>query len=253
MCADKQRILEEIRQRAEENDGVPLGWMKFKRVTGMRLFEWYGKYWLRWGDATAEAGLKPNTMSQPYSLECLFESLVKCIRELGRYPVVADLLFRSRNEPGFPSPTAYKRLGNRPDIIRKLVDYCSTRPKEDEHSGYDDVLQICKPLLEEIAVEPKKVDPSKPESKPKVRWGYVYLFESVGLYKIGYSYNVIRRGQELSWLLPNKGVLIHAIRTDDPRGIEDYWHSRFAGKRAHAEWFRLSDSDVATFSAWKGM
>lgn len=259
MCTDKQRILDEIRKRADENGGVPMGWKKFSRVTGMRLFEWYGKYWKRWSEATAAAGLTPNTKTQRISDEHLFESLVSCIRELGRYPVVAELLIRGRNQPGFPSTTAFKnRFGNRPDIIRKLIDYCQSRP-EDVRASYDDVLQICQPLLKELDEQPKKrrkpnarkPGPKKKERKP--RHGYVYLFESAGLFKIGCSYDVLRRGRDLSWLLPDRGSLVHVIRTEDPHGIEAYWHSRFAGKRMHSEWFRLSPEDVHAFQKWREM
>ncbi len=259
MVWKKQEILDEIRRRAEENGGVPLGWTRFKRVTGMRLFAWYGKYWRRWSEATAAAGLTPNTMSRKYSDEQLFESLVVCIRALGRYPVPADLLIRRQNDTGFPSLTAFRRLGNRPEIIRKLVDYCSTKhaKKEDAcaSSSYDDVLTICVPLLEELAAQPKprKRNGRKPGNKPKPRSGFVYLFESAGLYKIGFSYDVLRRGRELSWLLPEKGKLVHVIRTNDPRGIEAYWHGRFQGKRAHAEWFHLNERDVEAFKSLRTM
>lgn len=66
-------------------------------------------------------------------------------------------------------------------------------------------------------------------------------------YKIGRSNSTGRRAYELAVQLPEKLSLVHAIETDDPVGIERYWHERFATKRANGEWFALTKADVAAF------
>ena len=70
-------------------------------------------------------------------------------------------------------------------------------------------------------------------------------------YKIGHTNSVGRRGSELAIKIPIPPSTIHTIETDDPVGVESYWHKRFAEKRGEGEWFELSLDDIGAFKRWK--
>ncbi len=77
--------------------------------------------------------------------------------------------------------------------------------------------------------------------------------ESGRFFKIGRSNAVGRREYELAIQLPEKVTRVHSMKTDDPVGIEDYWHRRFADRRKNGEWFELTAQDVAAFKRRKFM
>ena len=83
--------------------------------------------------------------------------------------------------------------------------------------------------------------------------GYVYLIKSGRHHKVGRTNSVGRRERELEIQLPEKAATVHVIKTDDPVGIEGYWHQRFADRRRNGEWFELSREDVAAFKRRKFM
>ena len=82
--------------------------------------------------------------------------------------------------------------------------------------------------------------------------GYVYLLRSGRRYKIGKSTDPSRRFREVRLELPDETNQVHTIPTDDPSGIESYWHQRFAEKRIrNTEFFSLTAEDVRAFKRRK--
>lgn len=79
--------------------------------------------------------------------------------------------------------------------------------------------------------------------------GCVYLVRSGQHFKIGRTNALETRMRALARQLPEKLIVIHHIKTDDPSGIETYWHRRFAKQRQNGEWFALSPDDVEVFTA----
>ena len=70
-------------------------------------------------------------------------------------------------------------------------------------------------------------------------------------HKIGRSSCAEKRAFELRILLPEKLELIHKVKTDDPVGIERYWHERFKDKHKNGEWFDLSADEVKALKEGK--
>lgn len=238
---DKQHILHEIKRTAETNGGMPLGRLRFFRETGIKESDWKGKYWARWNDAVTEAGLEPNKKTGAYEEGLLIERFVSLMRELGRFPVVAEIRMKVRTDPSFPNDKTFGRFGSKSEFAAKILDYCRTR------SGYDDVTILCT----SIAHRPNAKEGDAHGSQTVI--GYVYLMKSGKFYKLGRSNATGRREYELGIQLPEKLKTVHVIGTDDPAGIEGYWHKRFEEKRKNGEWFDLDTADVAAFKRRKFM
>lgn len=232
---DKAGILDEIRRCSAANSGVAPGRARFEQETGITERDWSGKHWARWGDAIREAGFEPNTLNQPYTEDHLLTKLAELTRDLGRFPTAAERRLRRREDPSFPSPNTFARFGRNADVAARLALYCDGRPE------WDEVRAICEAVAAHVAAEINDA----PGGGSMV--GVVYLMRSGRHYKIGRSNSVGRRAYELAIQLPERLELVHAIETDDPVGIERYWHDRFADRRANGEWFNLTKPDVAAF------
>lgn len=203
------------------------------------------KYWARFGEAQREAGFAANEKNQPYDENILLRQLATLARELRRFPTFADLRVKEHADPAFPNSKTFQlRLGAKADLVQKVLRYCET------HSEYADVLQWCPTEAHQTA----PFDDIGDAAVGKTKDGFVYLMKSGRFYKIGKTNHVGRRERELAIQLPEQVRTIHEIKTDDPEGIEVYWHNRFASKRQRdTEWFALKNEDVAAFRRRKFM
>jgi hypothetical protein len=238
----KDEILDEIRRIAAQDGGRPPGSQRVESLTGLRKVDWYPKCWLRWSDALRDAGFEANKFGSRFDPGLLLAKYIELTRELGRFPIEGDLEIKRYADKSFPSRSAFKGLGGKQDRIAAVLKYCQS------HKGYDDVAVLCAG-----ASMPQSSD-SEEVAATACSVEYVYMLKhgSRNEYKIGKTINPIRREGEIAIELPERIRPIHVIKTDDPTGIEDYWHRRFAreGKSLNGEWFKLSATDVRAFKRW---
>lgn len=227
-------LLAEIRRTAEANGGIPLGKRRFQSETGIAEHDVL-RYWPRWGDAVSEAGYARNLLQDAYDDEHLLGLLADETRRLGRFPVAAELRVRHTEDPTFPDAKTFQNRWHRGEQVAQLVGFCAERPE------YADVLAVVEPLM----ITRQTAAPSPRVAAVTI--GEVYLLRVGRHYKIGRTNSFGRREYELAIQLPERATTVHVIKTDDPVGIEDYWHRRFAAKRANGEWFALTSDDVAAF------
>lgn len=234
---EKTHIIEQIQRTAAANGGIAPGWRKLAAVTGINYSDWCGVHWARWNDALGEAGFAPNRLTQAYEESELLGLYAGYTSELGQLPTGTDLRLKTKRDPHFPNDRTFDRLGSKLEIVAKLISYCRDKPELTE------VASLASKYFSSHQTQEKEVS-----SNSDRVCGYVYMIRYGRKYKIGFTNSPIRRFREVSIELPDETIQIHTIATDDPNGIEEYWHKRFAAKRIRkSEWFELSGDDVRAF------
>ncbi|MDP1913816.1 GIY-YIG nuclease family protein [Brevundimonas sp.] len=228
-------VLEEIK-RIAARDGETPGIQSFARETGITKSRIVGVLWAKWGDALTEAGLAPNGLQSRLDDDHVLNALAVAFQQAGRVLSSNELRFHAGKTDGFPShSTLDNRFTGRAGMLDRLAEYARDRAE------FADVLAM-------LADRPVAVAKAK---VPSAGDGSVYLIKFGPHYKIGRSNDGLRRAREIKTLLPEDGEIIHFITTDDPVGIEAYWHNRFKDLRLRGEWFKLTISDVAAFKRRK--
>lgn len=230
----RDQILSEIKRLASANGGQPPGSRAFERETGIREADWRGVHWARWGDALIEAGFAPNAFQGKFDANLIFEKYIKAARHFGHLPTFAELKMYRLAHSDFPhEATIHTSFGSKSDLLSNLRTWVRDKP------NFQDIATMFGPEVEE-----EKTPRSSKE-------GLVYLIKAGAHYKVGRSDELERRVKEIRIALPEAATLVHSIRTDDPPGIEAYWHRRFADRRANGEWFKLTNADVLAFKRRK--
>lgn len=235
----KQEIIDEIRRTTRSNGGKPLGASRFERETGIKSYDW-AKFWARFGDALQDAGFARNELKGAYSDEFLIEKIITLARKLNKFPTYREITVERTNDPRLPDKTVFGRLGTKVQLAKRVSELCAGR------TDYEDILNLCLPLLDGDGEHAEN-----PSSRGGETIGEVYLFKHGRHYKIGKTSDAVRRGSELRVQLPERLNLVHSIKTDDPSGVEAYWHRRFESKRMNGEWFNLDPSDLKAFKRWR--
>lgn len=239
MPVQRSEILAHI-QRIAKTDGTPPGRQRFEAVTGIKRHEWYGLFWARWSDALQEAGLSANALQGEFDKAQILEAYLRLLEALGRVPTEGDIRIAKRSDDSFPShSTLANHLGLKRARLTAALDYASSRPNSAKAVA---ILQLAVDDLPPEAEAPEEFDAVAPFAT-----GFVYLIKSGKYYKIGKTKSIDRRQYEIGLHLAEGLQPIHSIETDDPSGIEAYWHNRFKEKRMNGEWFNLNASDVRAF------
>lgn len=231
----REKLLGEIQRLTKENGGIPPGAKSFVQLTGIRQNTWRGVFWARWSDAVREAGLTANVANPKLEDDHLLRKLAEAFRHFGKAPTYLELRLYRRTHPDFPHRSMQNRFRSTANMHSRLLEWAEA------DGTYPDIVAA----LKQHSAEPEQDTKSGAD-------GFVYLIQWGQNFKIGRGDQLERRVKQVLTGLPDSGKLIHAIRTDDPPGIEAYWHRRFAAKRAdNGEWFKLTRTDIAAFKRRK--
>ncbi|MEH2489546.1 GIY-YIG nuclease family protein [Bradyrhizobium sp. AZCC 2230] len=182
---------------------------------------------------TNEAGFAPNQWQGKSETNIILQRYIEAARHYGHLPTASELAPHRKTNADFPSTKAiFKHFGSKNDLLSNLRTWVEDKPDLHDIAGM-------------LGIETEKAVGRAAHE------GLVYLIRSGAHYKIGRSDEIERRVKEIRVVQPEAASLVHAIRTDDPSGIEAYWHRRFSDRRANGEWFKLTAADVAAFKRRK--
>jgi len=227
-----ESVIKTYKTLVSERGGAPIGERVFIRETGISRYHWMGGYWRSWSAFQEAAGYSPNDQTQKIPDEVVLRHFAELALERGEAPTEADLNIKRKQDPSFPGKMVFRRWGSRDALLDAVAEFCEGK---EEFAPVLELLQQGSSNRLDLRLDALRVN------------GFVYLLRSGKNYKIGRTNAAGRRLRELAIQLPQKPDTVHVIETDDPEGIEQYWHRRFAEKRQGGEWFALTADDVRAF------
>jgi hypothetical protein len=238
----RNEIITSIQRLAKDAGGVPPGQKKFATETGIKDHIWRAKIWLNWTDALAEAGFGPLKWIEAISDETLLLKASKLAKRLGHFPSQAELKFECANNSDFPSINAIKRRWSMSEFADATLKFAELN-NDLELASYAQKYLTEKPT--------NKVTAGTIEQKSAK--GHVYMQKVGDKFRIGQTNSIVGRYRQVQMETPTRVEYVHTILTDDPLGVEAYWHKRFQALKLpiNGDWFALKPSDIAAFKRWK--
>ncbi len=220
----KDEVPSEIRRVAQERDGQR-GLTSFLKAAGIPKTQILTDAW----PATTD-------YSRHRTGENLvLEAVARLIQRLKKWPTENELSLERQRDRSFPSLNVVRRLRKSGQLPRMLVAYCANRPE------LGDAVKIAA-HQDTFAARGVAATGHVPAR------GHVYMIRAGRYYKIDHTVPPRHRHREVRSDLVEAKNLVHAIETDDPRGIAAYWRRRFESKQVdNTGLFALDESDVAAF------
>jgi hypothetical protein len=191
----RERILAEIKRIAKANGGVAPGKGVFEKETGIRKYDWSGKYWARWSDAVADAGLVAQDYKQKQDTTLFYPKLAEAVRHYGKAPTTAELNLYRKIQPNCPWDNTLRRhFGSINEAYGSLREWAKVNIK------YQDIVAM---ISEIVIPENESIRPTKE--------GHVYLIKSGAFYKIGRGDELEKRVKQIRTALPDASSLEHSF------------------------------------------
>jgi hypothetical protein len=235
---DKLQVIRRLTQLAGERGGH-ISFRAFGEATGLSDRWLRDQPWFQgWNALLTEAGLATKSFKVDRTPPTtIAEAVAGLIIRSGKWPTEDELRRERARNSTFPSATLISTMRRSGALARLIVELGALQPAFSAAA--------------EIAAKHEVPAPDEANLDEKIK-GYVYMLRSGRSYKIGKSIDPSRRFREVRLELPDETSQVHAIATDDPSGIEAYWHQRFASKRVrNTEFFSLTAEDVRAFKRRK--